>query len=190
MNEEVVKLDIEKLKAVVLYICGRLEAAQLGKVKLHKILYFTDMLWYSETGEPMTGAHYQKQQFGPMARELKQALGQLELSGSLTQLKRKFYGFEKTDFVVKEAGSAPTNRLSKDEYALIDIVTDFVCEKSAKEISEISHNAAWHAAALGEDLPYFSVYGWAGGEVTDEDLSQAAAVARTLPPREQLTWYE
>ena len=190
MNEEVIKLDIEKLKAAVLYVCGRVDASQLGKMKLHKILYFADMLWYSETGHSMTGAHYQKQQFGPMARELKQALGQLELSGSLTQQKRKFYGFEKTDFIANIAGSTRSNRLSKDEYALIDIVTDFVCGKSAKEISELSHNAAWHAAELGEDIPYFSTFGWNQGFVPDEDVARALTLTRTLPDKDSVIWSE
>jgi uncharacterized phage-associated protein len=190
VSGENVVLDMEKLKTAVLYICQSVEVERLGNVKLHKILYFSDMLWYSETGLPMTGVRYQKQQFGPMARELRSALRQLESEGSLKLQRRKFYGFEKMDFVAMPGNSTLSNRLSRAECNLIDAVTDFVCDKSAKEISELSHNEAWLAAEFGEDIPYYSVFGWGQPELTDDDMKNLHQVVQSLPPKENVRWFE
>ena len=190
MDSENFELDAEKLKAVILHVCKRVNQASLGKVKLHKILYFADMLWYLRTGQPMMGVRYQKQEYGPMARGLSAILKQLESDGNLKLQRRDFYGFEKTDFLV--VGTAPeySNRLSKEELELLGIVTEFVCEKTAKEISDLSHNAAWRAATIGEEIPYFTVYGWSQNEITDQDLAAATAIAATLPSKDSVKWYD
>jgi len=188
MTSENFMLDAEKLKAVLLHVCKNVDPANLGKVKLHKILYFSDMLWYMQTGQPMTGVQYQKQEFGPMARGLNTILKQLEGDGHLRVQRRNFYGFEKTDFHVTGAAPDLSNRLSSEELELLVTVTEFVCEKSAKEISELSHNAAWHVASMGENIPYFSAYGWWPNAVTDQDLAVAASIVATLPAKDSVKW--
>ena len=58
--------------------------------------------------------------------------------------------------------------------------------KSATEISEISHNAAWDAADLGEVIPYQSVLMLVPVEIKDKDrqwaLEAAQQYAREAPP--------
>jgi hypothetical protein len=62
------KVDLQKLKDVVHYICAQCRQDELGNVKLHKILYFADMLHFLGSNRPLTGVEYQKQSFGPVAR--------------------------------------------------------------------------------------------------------------------------
>ena len=57
------QFDRAKLKTVILYVCSRCEPAQLGAVKLHKVLYFTDMLHYAHAGTAVTGATYRERPF-------------------------------------------------------------------------------------------------------------------------------
>jgi hypothetical protein len=38
------QFDRAKLKTVILYACSKCDAEQMGAVKLHKVLYFADML--------------------------------------------------------------------------------------------------------------------------------------------------
>ncbi|MGH6874164.1 MAG: type II toxin-antitoxin system antitoxin SocA domain-containing protein, partial [Aestuariivirgaceae bacterium] len=66
------QFDREKYKAVILYTCVRCEAHQLGSVKLHKVLYYADMLHYAHVGAPMTGSTYRKRPHGPTSDELLQ----------------------------------------------------------------------------------------------------------------------
>lgn len=64
--------------------------------------------------------------------------------------------------------------------ALINDVIGFVCERSTKEISELSHMEPWKAAEIGETLPYPSAYGLLPSEATDDDIEAAIAEARSI----------
>jgi hypothetical protein len=52
--DENVQFDRAKFKDTVHYICGKCPADELGKVKLHKTLYFADMIHFVDTGTPLT----------------------------------------------------------------------------------------------------------------------------------------
>ncbi len=175
-RSEPITVDMAKLQAAILHICASTAPDELGKVKLHRILYYADMLHYSETGAPLTGATYVKQEFGPAVKELAAALQTLERDGAIQIRQRKYYGFAKTDFI---AASKPrANRLNAAERTLLDDMTAFVCQHTAREISEISHNAAWQLAAMGEEIPYFTVHGWHVNEITDDDRNWGGNAAR------------
>lgn len=176
-----VELDREMLKDVVHYICDRCEMAELGNVKLHKILYFADMLHFRETGRPLTGVEYVKQPFGPTARHLTWAVGELEREGRLRVAHRSYYGFAKKDYASLKPPA--TTRIGNRQAVLLHDVIDFVCARSTREISELSHNAAWEAARMGEVLPYYTVFGWEPGEVTDDDLAWAMTEGERLRSR-------
>lgn len=163
------QFDRQKFKAVVHYVAASTRPEELGRVKLHKILYFADMLTYLAFGRPLTGEEYQKQQFGPTARHLGVALKELTADGRLNVSRALFYGFPKDTFESLE--QPRSDLLSRDERRLLDDVIDDVCARSAREISEISHTAAWELAAIGESLPYFTAYLMAPAEVTDDDLA-------------------
>ena len=60
--------DRDKLKALTHYIIARCEDPRiLGSIKLNKILWASDLWAYVHWGKPITGEHYIKQQFGPVA---------------------------------------------------------------------------------------------------------------------------
>lgn len=176
--DEQVQFDREKLLAVIHYVCEKLPTAELGRVKLHKILYFSDMLHFAATGRPLTGVEYRKQPFGPVARHLIWALRTLEENGCIEVRRRTYFGFPKDDFIVLRPSDR--SRLSELERHLVDDVADFVCGRSAREISELSHNAAWESAAVGERLPYFTAFNLSPVEVTDDDVAWGESEARRI----------
>lgn len=178
MDEIEIEFDREKFIDVVHYICHHCSPEELGRVKLHKILYFSDMLSYLDTGVPLTGAEYQKQGFGPTARPLKAALDNLERERRIQISVRDFYGYRKYDFV--SLVEPATNRLSEDERRLVDKVIDFVCVRTASEISELSHSLPWQCADMGKRIPYFSAFGLLPAEITDEDLAWGEQEARRV----------
>jgi len=158
MPEPGVTFDREKFLAVVHWIIeacsGDLD--KLGQTKLHKVLYYADMLSYVARGESLTGVDYVKQPFGPTARYLGWALRELSASGAIQVRSRAFHGLSKQDFVLQKP--CATNRLDAGERELLNDVIDFVCGFSAKEISEISHAKPWESVRFGERIPYATAF--------------------------------
>lgn len=171
-----VQFDREKFKEAVLLLASHCPAEELGNVKLHKMLYFADMMNFLEEGRPLTGVDYLKQKFGPTARHLTAAVDELAREGRLAVREAEYHGFYKKDYVP----TAPfkSARLSQREQELLRDVADFVRGKTAKQISEISHNAAWEAAELGEVIPYFTALQLVPVEITDADRAWAMETAR------------
>jgi uncharacterized phage-associated protein len=176
--DQEIHLDRSKLLNVVHYVCAACDGDKLGKVKLHKILYFSDMLSYTMTGAPLTGVEYQKQPFGPCARHLGWAIAELGKAGKIAVTEREFYGLKKFEF--KSLTNVDRQSFSNREIALLDDVIDFVCDRSAKEISELSHQVPWQLAKLGEEIPYFTAFSLQPVEITDEDVEWARSEVRFL----------
>ena len=156
MDEEF-QLDRERFKEVVHYAVhyagSRYGIEALGNVKLHKILYFADMLHYLDTGQPLTGAEYQRQKFGPTARHLSRELKALEQEGRLSVSKVPYHGFLKSDY--KSLQEPTRHRISQAQIRLIDEIVDFVCDRTAAEISDFSHDDVWSSVPMGERIPYY-----------------------------------
>ena len=169
------ELDREKFKAVVHYLC-RHAGDDFGRIKLHKALYFADMLYFIDTARPLTGVDYVKQQFGPTARHLKWALDELAKDGKLSVSRESYFGLPKDRF--QSLKEPETNRLSEEERRLLNDTLHFVGNYSATAISELSHNEAWYAFSIGEVIPYDTAYWLVPTEVTDDDVAWAEAQMR------------
>lgn len=173
------QFDRDKFKSAVHYICSLMDPSELGAAKLHKTLYFSDMLFYAKSGGAITGARYCKQRFGPVAPYLWTALTELESEGAVEQHEVDFYGFRKKAFIVKSAPDV--SRLSQEEKQFIDSVAQFVCRAhTAREISELTHNAVWEAAEMGEEFPYYTALGLFPAEVDEEDIAWGIAEAEKI----------
>lgn len=172
------QLDRSKLKSLVLYTCGKCKPERLGAVKLHKVLYFSDMLHFAETGTPITGATYRKRPHGPTCDQLLATLSELEKSGELEVRNVNYFGYLKKEFAPKGTHEL---RLGASEKALVDEVIEFVCDQNtAKTISEFSHNRAWEMAEFGEILPYASAFYMFPSEVSPEAFAWAEKEAKEI----------
>ncbi len=173
-------LNRSKLKDVILYIIEKCGAEALGNLKLHKILYFSDMLFFVQTGAPLTGEEYLKQRRGPTARHLTWALEKLASEGAIKIGEVPYYGFKKKHY---ELLQRVDKRRFNDpaELAIIDSVIAEFADRSAAEVSEISHATPWRLVGMGEPIPYFTAFSLVDVEVTDEDvewgIKEAARVA-------------
>lgn len=179
-DDSKVAFDKQMLLEVVHYVISRCTASELGNVKLHKILYFSDMLHYLATGEPLTGVEYRKQKFGPVARHLTWACERLSESGKIKIDRRDYLGFQKMDY--SSIRNPDSRSLSNQSVQILNDVIEFVCSRSAREISELSHNSAWEAAKIGETLPYFTVFGWLPAAISESELREAVNEARKIRP--------
>src|SRR5438132_10773844 len=116
------QFDRAKFKTVILYTCAKCDASQLGAVKLHKVLYFSDMLHYAHVGAPITGATYRKRALGPTCDQLLSTLRDLDRGGALAVRDVDYFGFRKKEYVPLQA--AEVERLSESERSLLDEVIE------------------------------------------------------------------
>lgn len=147
------QFDRNKLKTVILRTCELCPPEKLGAVKLHKVLYFTDMIAYARSGRAVTGAEYRKRPFGPTCVPLLPILRDMERDGELVVSETEYFGLRKKEF--RALSEADMRRLSDEESALLEEVVDFVCHRNtARSISEISHQLPWELADFGETIGY------------------------------------
>ena len=161
------QFDREKFKDAVLFVCAAVPADTLGQVKLHKILYLADMLWYALQGRPLTGAVYRRRPFGPTADFLLTALEELEAEGRLRVEEADYFGYRKRSYTVLVEGEA--GRLGADERRFLRDVAEYVClNHTAKTISEFTHTAVWERTPAGAVIPYHTAYEL----IPEEDISE------------------
>lgn len=167
------QIDRAKLKSVILYAISACKAEELGAVKLHKVLYFSDMLHFMHEGHPITGAKYRKRPFGPTCDQLLPALGEMSREKEIDIFEENYFGYCKKTYAAHK--EPELNRFSKTEISLINEVIDFVCKNNtAKTISTFSHNLAWEMVDFGDELPYKSAYYILPAQVSPEAMEWAS----------------
>jgi hypothetical protein len=168
-----------KFKDVIHYVVAKTRPDELGRVKLHKVLYFTDMIWFIAEGRGLTGVEYRKQPMGPVATGLGLALGELEDEGRIRLGKTKYFGYDKATYEALQP--APDDRLGNIERQLIDDVIEFVCRNNtARSISDFSHTRVWEATENGAVMPYFTALNMLPVEIEDAAINWAREEAAKL----------
>ncbi|MCX7366726.1 MAG: Panacea domain-containing protein [Alphaproteobacteria bacterium] len=169
----------QKFKDVIHYVVAKTRPDELGRVKLHKVLYFTDMIWFIAEGRGLTGVEYRKQPMGPVATDLGLALGELEDEGRIRIGKTRYFGYDKASY--EALLLAPEDRLGEIERQLIDDVIEFVCRNNtARSISDFSHTRVWEAAENGAVMPYFTALNMLPVEIEDAAINWAREEAAKL----------
>lgn len=175
---------MQKFKALVDFIiseCG--DPGQLGSIRLNKVLWFSDVTAYKLDGKPITREKYVKQQFGPVPVHVRQALAELEKAKHIIIQEPRF-SLEPWRFVALNERFQPSSKkakLTQGERNIAKAVLDMVLGKTANETSELSHDATWQAATMGEEIPLHATLG-APGEITDDvrDWATGVVAARTV----------
>jgi hypothetical protein len=168
-----VKFDREKFKSVVHYICKMyaMDPSKLGKTKLHKILWLSDIWHYRQYGTPITGARYIKMQFGPFAEALDGTLKKLESDGKLYMPPIEEERYKKFDLIGK--GEPDMSDFSKTEMLLINEVAQYVAENhTAASISDKTHDEIWRMSIMREEIPYEAMIA-VPAKITDEHIQWA-----------------
>lgn len=152
---QAIQFDRAKLKAAILHTCRAVNPDRLGAVKLHKVLYFLDMIHYAQNKRPVTGATYKKRPYGPTCVPLLPTLREMQREGIIEIRDVDFHGLQKKEYIPLAAEQRGV--LNDAELDLLDEVIEFVCDKnSARTISEFSHQLPWEMAEFGEVIPYES----------------------------------
>ncbi len=149
---------VEKFKQVLLYILDSCSGKpNVGETVLYKLLYFADFNFYEIFEEQLTGATYRKLQYGPVPLEFGEIVKQMEEFGELKieqslyhdRLQKKYVNIAKPDL----------KKISAAEKKVIDDVIERFSDKSARWLSEYSHDdVPWKAAKDKEIIDYELVF--------------------------------
>jgi Antitoxin SocA-like, Panacea domain len=103
-------------------------------------------------GEPITGATYIREKFGPVPRQIMPIRAELKREGYIKV-------FEEGGLVRITADAKPDmSAFTKDELQTIDYWIEHIDkDHTAGSISDASHDYAWDIARMGEELPFYAI---------------------------------
>lgn len=128
--------DFEKFYAVILFFASK--GKELLKVKVLKLLNYSDMLYYKENGVSITGTEYVHLPFGPVPKNYDMLFGVMT-SQNLIDINVSYEnGFEKHQIVPKNQDYRKI--LNDDEIDVLERVYDKYKNYGSMEISNYSHN--------------------------------------------------
>jgi len=147
-----------KLRELILYVAAKSESdPNFGATKLNKILFYSDFLAYRTLGRSITGQRYQKLEFGPAPKAIVPVLREMEQERVCAQAERSHHGLRQRRVVALR--EADLSAFSAQEIDLVRDVLGELWSLTGSEVSDLSHQfVGWQAAALGEEIPYGTVW--------------------------------
>lgn len=169
-------LNMDKLIGLVHYICYKChDPAVLGAVKLNKVVWYSDVLSYVDTGKPITGETFIKRQLGPVPKHIQKVLDELKTRGDIVVRDVEYHGYPKREFIAMT--KPDISMFTPDEISTIDHVIDTISHKhTATSISMKTHDAVWELAEIGEEIPIYGILASKLGEITEADVKWAKQV--------------
>ncbi len=166
----------EKFKRLVQYIAFKTgREPGFGSTKLNKVLWFADARAYMLRREPITGATYVREKFGPVPREMMPIRSELIEEGNVRQTRERFYNQE----AIRLSAVRPPDMsiFTEQERREVDYWIKHIAEDhTAKSISDLTHDdISWEIAALGEELPYHAIFAARTRRPKGRELEWAAA---------------
>lgn len=143
--------DYEKFCAMVLFFAKK--TAGLLKVKLLKLLNYSDMIFYQENGISMSGTRYVHLPYGPVPKNYDILFGMLA-ADNIAHIEVEFdNGYEKHQVIPDS--EIPEGALSEAELAVLERIYEKFADFGSVEISNYSHKEkGYMATKQGEIISY------------------------------------
>lgn len=144
----------KKLQELILYISMKSEGDEgFGKVKLNKLLFFSDFLAFLYHGAAITGQDYQALQQGPAPKAMLPVLNAMQKRGELAVREKEYHGLKQQRLF--SLRPPDTSVFDPKEIALVDEVITKHWGQNGTDVSEKSHKfIGWALAKQGETIPY------------------------------------
>lgn len=142
------KFNTAQFVEIVLYIINKIHGKELGKVKLHKILWFSDLEKCIQSGHTITNSRYTRHERGPMSRNLNKAIEILVNRGDITQYRED----EESQWIYEPVHSADISFISKEDKDIIDRQINRIRNMTARDISNETHTPTWEALNNGDEM--------------------------------------
>lgn len=151
---------MKKIENVIIYIIDYFQKnyapADLGKVKLNKILWFADRAFMYKNYTSLTKSSYIRNPKGPVIKKLDNILAKLEKDNFIRSFSVNKGEFQQISFVcLKEPN---LDEFTAKEINILDEIINKFASKTAKELSEISHDECWEKTKDGDTMPIESVF--------------------------------
>ncbi len=141
----------------------------------------SDLWAYVKWGQPITGEHYVKQQFGPVASTVG-IMQELESEKKVVVRQRGTFGYTKMDYIALISPENISTQFSADEICLVNEAIEFVCMKhTAMGISSKTHDIIGKLAEIGEEIPYEAMWASRLDDVTADDVRWAREISANPP---------
>lgn len=154
------KTDREKLREVLLYVLSKVGAKpNVGETVLYKLLYFIDFDYYEKTGHSITGLTYVRNHFGPTpaVKDFGSVVEGMKKAEELEIIETKYFKNPQRKYLPLKTASL--DRVSAAELQHIDVTLARLSDKTATELSELSHlDTPWRVTKPNEPIKYRFVY--------------------------------
>jgi len=150
--------NLKKFKEVLLYVLEKVGAKpNIGETAIYKLLYFIDFDYYEKFEEQLVGATYIKNRFGPTPVEFAKIVDDMKIKKEIERVSSKYFQYEQKKYLPLREPDLSV--LSAREVAHIDDVLARLSDKSAKELSDYSHeDIPWKVHKQGDKISYESVF--------------------------------
>ncbi|MDX9913734.1 MAG: DUF4065 domain-containing protein [Candidatus Moranbacteria bacterium] len=150
----------KKFKTVLAYILKKVGGKpNIGMTAIYKLLYFIDFDYYEKYEEQLMGAVYIKNHYGPTPVMFSKIVEEMKAKNEIEEVRSKFYDKEQKKFFLNPEYEIDLTPLSAQEIKHIDWELRRLADKTAKELSDLSHeDMPWRAAKVGEEVEYNGVF--------------------------------
>lgn len=165
-----------RFKELILYVSSAcVDDPTYSRIKLLKILFFSDFESYGVHGAPITGMSYRKLPFGPCPVDFPRVQDEMLRDNQIKIHSRRVFEYSSQRLFPLQK---PTfDAVSARDISIVDGWIRFFWNKTAKKVSEYSHGKAWTLANENELIPYEAVF-ISEEPVTFEDVDRAKELAK------------
>ena len=110
------RVNLRKLMQLIVFFAYEDTIKPLGKTKLFKLLYFTDITHIRTVGEPITGAEYLKYPYGPVPMQGNYVLKELRKYRLIRQEGRRITALQMPNMTIFTEQEIRTLHTVLEEY--------------------------------------------------------------------------
>ena len=142
----------DRLADLILHITTLCPSDHLGRTKIAKIIWLSDVSFYRLHNRTITGTDdYVKDEYGPRHRNLYNAIEKLCKDGKAVQRPTPTPKGVRQELI--NLAAPDLSNFTAEEIAVVDRVAAFVSKMSAKDASDLTHDELWKAAYYNEKIP-------------------------------------
>lgn len=152
-------VDRRKYKSVILFFANKIRNDTLGKVKMMKLLYFSDFDFYEKNGVSITGDKYVRLPLGPVPEMGEEILNEMESEGLVKIERIKMPNLSNDKHLIVPIKPISVENISPDELEMLETIAQKWEKFSGREMTNASHGEApWIATSPSCVIDYNLAY--------------------------------
>jgi uncharacterized phage-associated protein len=164
--------DIPKLKAAIVYLCG---SEGVGKVKLFKLLYFSDFTAYARLGRAITWDTYEHFTMGPVPKTLWHNFN--SIASDCIDIRPVYIGMPRPEQQMRAKTDADITALDADDKTALDDIRNKYGHLSGARLRDLTHDTIpYRATGLGDEIPYALAFYLDHKKPTEEEVKRIVSL--------------